>query len=262
VQLGGCTYEVQLGGLTWRDENMKNMGIKPPFYGVRTLSNILIDGVFAYLDERALFDLSWGVKLKDNKEKERLLKEEFKSLLREIKAETVQNAWLDLKAVYGYFKYRASDENLEILDESNTLVEKFRFFRTEKGTSLIDSFGNRSGSNSIVAFQAVTVGSRIGRAIGSLNDAGEVTRAFLLHGLGVQMAEALAEYVHHTVMGELNLKENESRRYSPGFPLWKRLEDQVKLFKILDVEKRLDVHLTEAYQMVPEQSTTAMIIID
>lgn len=243
------------------DENMKNMGIKPPFYGVRTLSNIPIDDVFACVDERALFNLSWGVKLKNNKEKERLLEKEFKSLLQEMKEETVRKAWLDLKAVYGYFKYRVSGEDLEILDEKNMRVEKIRFFRTKKGTSLIDSFNNKSELNNIVAFQAVTAGGRIGHAIQSLNDAGEVTRAFLLHGLSVQTAEALAEYVHHVIMDELALEKNESRRYSPGFPLWKQLEDQVKLFKILDVEKRLDIYLTEAYQMVPEQSTTAMVIV-
>ncbi|MBL7072834.1 MAG: hypothetical protein ISS33_03515 [Candidatus Omnitrophica bacterium] len=240
---------------------MKNMGIKPPFYGVRTLSNIPPGDVFAWLDERALFNLSWGVKLKDNKEKERLLEEKFKPLLRDMKAEIVQNAWLDLKAVYGYFKYRVNAEELEILDENGARVEKIQFQRTEKGFGLIDSFEKSSELNNIVAFQAVTVGNRIRDAIQSLNDTGEATRAFLLHGLGVQMAEALAEYTHDTVRKELNLKKNGSRRYSPGFPLWKQLEDQTKLFKILDIEKRLDIHLTEAYQMVPEQSTTAMIII-
>jgi len=250
-----------LGGVTGRDKFMKNMEIIPPFYGVRTLLDIPIDDVFACLDERALFNLSWGVKLKDNEEEERLLKEEFKSLLRDMKIETVQNAWLDLKAVYGYFKYRVSGEDLEILDGNDERVEKIHFLRTEKGSGLIDRFNDLSELNNIVAFQAVTVGNRIGSAIKSLNDAGKISRAFLLHGLSVQMAEAMAEYTHNTVRKELNLKKDESQRYSPGFPLWQQLEDQVKLFKILDVEKRLDIHLTEAYQMVPEQSTTAMIII-
>ena len=240
---------------------MKNIAGEAPFYGVRTLLNISPEEVFPCIDEFALFSLSWGVKLKDNKSKERLLREEFKPLLEEMKIESINNAWLDLKAVYGYFKYRLSGEDMEIVDENNARIEKFRFTRSEKGTSLIDSFARGREFNNIVAFQAVTVGNIVEGAIKRLNDAGEISRAFLLHGLASQTAEALAEYVHNIVRKELNLRKNGSRRYSPGFPLWRQIEDQVKIFNILDIEKRLDVHLTEAYQMVPEQSTTAMVVI-
>jgi len=240
---------------------MKNIVGEAPFYGVRTLLNISPEKVFSYLDEFALFSLSWGVKLKDKKSKERLLREEFKPLLEEMKIEAINNAWLDLKAAYGYFKYRLSGNDMEIVDENNARIEKFRFPRSEKGTSLMDSFSSCSESNDIVVFQAVTVGSIVEGAIKRLNDAGEISRAFLLNGLAAQTAEALAEYVHNIIRKELNLSGNGSRRYSPGFPLWRQLEDQVKIFNILDIEKRLDVHLTEAYQMVPEQSTIAMVVI-
>ena len=76
----------------------------------------------------------------------------------------------------------------------------------------------------------------------------------------MHLAEALAEYVHGKIREELKLKKGQGKRYSPGYPLWRDLEDQKKIFRLLDVERRLDVHLTESYQMVPEQSTTAMIV--
>jgi 5-methyltetrahydrofolate--homocysteine methyltransferase len=231
---------------------------KLPFYGVRTLSNIPVDEVFSYLDERMLFDLAWGAKLKDKREKERLLREEYRPLLRELKEECVRKRWLDLKAVYGYFKCHVLDGNIEVLDESGSVLEEIHFFRSEerKGTALTDYFSEHD----IVAFQAVTVGDKINGAVRMLNETKEFTRAFFLHGLSVWLAEALAAYVHDRIRRELKLKKGQGKRYSPGYPLWKQLEDQEKIFRILDAEKRLNIRLTEAYQMVPEQSTTAMVV--
>jgi 5-methyltetrahydrofolate--homocysteine methyltransferase len=231
---------------------------KLPFYGVRTLSNIPVDEVFSYLDERMLFDLAWGAKLKDKREKERLLREEYRPLLRELKEECVRKRWLDLKAVYGYFKCHVLDGNIEVLDESGSVLEEIHFFRSEegKGAALTDYFSEHD----IVAFQAVTVGDKINGAVRMLNETKEFTRAFFLHGLSVWLAEALAAYVHDRIRRELKLKKGQGKRYSPGYPLWKQLEDQEKIFRILDAEKRLNIRLTEAYQMVPEQSTTAMVV--
>ncbi|MFC1644067.1 vitamin B12 dependent-methionine synthase activation domain-containing protein, partial [Candidatus Omnitrophota bacterium] len=235
---------------------------EPPFYGARSVSNIPADEIFSYLNERMLFDLAWGAKLKDKKEKERLIEEEYKPLLQELKEESIRKGWLDLKAVYGYFRCRVSDTGMEILDESGQVLEKIHFEHSEEatGVSLADYFSNEPEGYDIVAFQAVTVGEKVNDAIRELNEKKEFTRAFFLHGLSVHLAEAVAAYVHDRIRRELKLKENQGKRYSPGYPLWKRMEDQEKIFKILDVEKRLDVRLTEAHQMVPEQSTTAMIV--
>ncbi len=233
-----------------------------PFYGIRTLSNIPCDEVFEYLDENMLFSVAWGAKLKDEKEKKRIIEKEYRPLLAELKEEAVRKRWLDLKAVYGYFKCRAADTDMEVLDASGKLLEKFEFVRLEdKGAlALADYFSNEPEGYDIVVFQAVTVGSKISEAVDKFNGNKEFTRAFFLHGLSVHLAEALAAYVHDRVRKELRLAKTEGKRYSPGYPLWRNMEDQKKIFKILDVEKRLDVHLTEACQMVPEQSTTAMIV--
>ncbi len=234
----------------------------PPFYGARFLGNIPADEVFSYLDEDALFRLAWGVRLKDEKEKARLIEKEYAPLLKELKEESIRKGWLDLKAVYGYFKCRTRGEDMEVLDGSGRVLEKIHFPRStdRKNISLADYFPGGPEGYDIVAFQAVTVGGKINDAVRELNEAEEFTRAFFLHGLSVHLAEALAAYVHDRIRGELKLKKGQGRRYSPGYPLWRDLADQQKIFRMLDVEKRLNVHLTESYQMVPEQSTTAMVV--
>ncbi|MGB2650718.1 MAG: homocysteine S-methyltransferase family protein [Candidatus Omnitrophota bacterium] len=234
----------------------------PPFFGVRPLSNIPADAVFEYLDERMLFDLAWGAKLKDEKEKKRIIKEEFKPLLAELKEECLRKGWLDLKAVYGYFRCRAAGDEIEVLNESGDLLEKFRFQAAGggSGTSLVDYFSSDPDKLDVVAFQAVTVGKKINTAIGELGEEKEFTRAFFLHGLSVHLAEALAAYVHDLIRKEWGIKKAQGKRYSPGYPLWRDLKDQAKLFRLLEIEPRLGLNLTEGYQIVPEQSTTAMIV--
>lgn len=247
-----------------RDEGRgtKDARPKPPFYGVKSFSNIPIDEVFTYLDEEMLFSLAWGAKLKDKKEKTRLIEDEYKPLLKELKEESIHKRWLDLKAVYGYFKCHVVAEDMDVLDESGKVLEKIHFSRSEKGKkiSISDYFSTEPAEYDVVAFQAVTVGDKINDTIRHLNETKEFTRAFFLHGLSVSLAEALTAYTHHRIRCELGLKKNQGQRYSPGYPLWQRIEDQEKLFRLLDVEKRLGVRLTEGYQMVPEQSTTAMIV--
>ncbi|RKY41708.1 MAG: methionine synthase [Candidatus Makaraimicrobium thalassicum] len=250
------------GGVSGKKVRRRKKLPEVPFYGVRRLSSISADEVFPYLDRRALFDLGWGARLKDEKEKARLIEEEYMPLLQELKEESIRKGWLDLKAVYGYFRCRVLDETMEVLDESGKVLENIRFFRSggKAPAVLTDYFSNGPEGFDIVAFQAVTVGEKINDAIKALNDAQEFTRAFFLHGLSVHLAEALAAYVHDMIRRELKLKKGQGRRYSPGYPLWKRIEDQQKIFSILDVERRLNIRLTEGYQMVPEQSTTAMIV--
>jgi len=233
----------------------------PPFYGVRAVSNISIDEVFRYLDERAVFEHAWGAaKIRDAEEKERLFREEYRPLLDGLKEESVRKGWLDLKVVYGYFQCRACGEALEIISKDGGVTETIGFQRADGGKSIADYFPGGADGVDITAFQAVTVGDKISGAIESLTAAGEFTRAYLLHGMSVRLAEALAAYMHDRIRGELGLQEGQGRRYSPGYPLWREMEDQKKIFRLLEIERRLGLRLTEGYQIVPEQSTTAMIV--
>ncbi|MGD2278953.1 MAG: dihydropteroate synthase, partial [Candidatus Omnitrophota bacterium] len=232
-----------------------------PFYGVRAVSNIPADEVYARLDERALFELSWAAG-KAREEKERLIEEEYKPLLKELKEESLRKGWLDFRAVYGYFKCRAKGQELEVLGGDGKVLETIRFERIKEGMggSLADYFIPGPEGYDIAAFQAVTVGEKIGEAVNSLIGKKEYSRGFFLHGLSVHLAEALAAYMHDRIREELKLKKGQGKRYSPGYPLWKNMEDQAKLFRLLECEKRLGLELTEGYQIVPEQSTTAMIV--
>jgi 5-methyltetrahydrofolate--homocysteine methyltransferase len=234
------------------------MPVCPPFTGARTITNVPVDEVFAYLDKRMLFEVSWGAKLSDKDEKARFIEKEYEPALRELKEEAIRKGWLDLKAVYGYFGCRVNENGgMEIMDGRGKRLETIDFLPAPDGTRISDYFVPEADT---VAFQAVTVGEKVNEAIGMLNDSGEPTKAFYLHGLSVNLAEALAAYVHDRIRDELGLKKGEGKRYSPGYPLWKELSDQRKLFKLLDVEKRIGVYLTKDHQMVPEQSTTAVVV--
>ncbi|MBD3426494.1 MAG: methionine synthase [Candidatus Omnitrophica bacterium] len=231
----------------------------PPFFGVRPLSSIPADGVFEYLDKRAVFELAWGAKLKDQDKKHMLMKKEYEPLLDELKQECMRKGWLDLKAVYGYFRCRVEGDKMQVLDEGGSPLEEF-IFPVSGGICLTDYFVKGPDKLDVAAFQAVTVGKRINRAISELGDNKEYARAFYLHGLSVHLAEALASYVHDLIRSEWGLNKGQGKRYSPGYPMWRDLKDQSKLFRLLEINERLGLDLTRGYQIVPEQSTTAMIV--
>jgi len=237
----------------------KKKAPEPPFWGGRPLVNIPADEVFPLIDERMLFELAWGAKLKDKKERARIIETDYRPLLQDMQEESIRKGWLDLKAVYGYFKCTTREQVMDVLDAEGKVLETLAFPRERggKNLSLADYF---DPPGDVVAFQAVTVGGKINRAIAELTEKKDLSRAFFLHGFSVHLAEALAAYVHGLIRRELGLKKGQGKRYSPGYPLWRHLEDQEKIFRLLDVEKYLGVRLTEGHQMVPEQSTTAMIV--
>jgi 5-methyltetrahydrofolate--homocysteine methyltransferase len=112
----------------------------------------------------------------------------------------------------------------------------------------------------VVAFQVVTVGDAATRVADELNAKGAYADALYLHGLAVETAEALAETWHRAVRRELGLADGQGKRYSPGYPSWPELDDQRALWRLLDPERTIGVSLTEAHQMVPEQSTSAIVL--
>jgi 5-methyltetrahydrofolate--homocysteine methyltransferase len=234
----------------------------PPFVGLRDVTNIPFDEVFKYCDEKRLFD-TWGSKLKEGSDNASL-PEEYGQVLKELKDESIRQGWLDLKAVYGYFNCSTEGTVMNILDENGGARESIDFAvePSKKGTPLSAYFLPGRSGNDIVAFQAVTVGSRISEVVEELDSNGDYTRSFYLHGFSVHLAEAVASYIHDRIRKELDLKEGQGKRYSPGFFIWKDITDQKKIFKLLDIENRIGVKLTSECQMVPEQSTTAIIVYD
>jgi 5-methyltetrahydrofolate--homocysteine methyltransferase len=112
----------------------------------------------------------------------------------------------------------------------------------------------------VVAFQVVTVGKKATEKFERLQEAGEFAEAYYWHGFAVQMAEAAADYLHAHIRRELNIAQDRGKRYSWGYPAIPELEDHVKVFELLPAEEALGMSLTSAYQLVPEQSTAAIIV--
>jgi 5-methyltetrahydrofolate--homocysteine methyltransferase len=236
----------------------------PPFWGTRVVPSgaIALADLWPHLDLPELFKLQWGVRAK-GEEYERMVREEFGPLLEELKAEVQANGWLTPRVVYGYFPCHADGNDLVVLDPVHRREELVRlsFPRQpdERRLCLPDYFRTERGTD-VVAFQVVTVGDQASRIAERLQEAGEYARALYLHGLAVETAEALADHWHDQVRRELGLAEGQGKRYSPGYPAWPELADQRKLWKLLDPERAIGVSLTSAEQMVPEQSTSAVVL--
>jgi 5-methyltetrahydrofolate--homocysteine methyltransferase len=176
--------------------------------------------------------------------------------------------------VYGYFPCQSSGNELIIYDPQDfqrptngapTLREitRFHFPRQHERDRLClaDYFASTtSGNIDVVAFQLVTMGTPPSEAVESLQQAGDYSEAYFVHGLSVQMAEALAEYSNRVVQRELGLERPRGRRYSWGYPAIPDLQDQTKLFDLLPIRSATGVEITESYQFVPEQTTAALVV--
>ena len=237
----------------------------PPFWGPRVVppSDLRLQDVWPHLDLIELYKLQWGVRSKDKVEYERLIRDEFGPKLEALKADILANGWLTPRIVYGYFPCHADGNALVVLDPVHRKepLARLTFPRQpdEKHLCLADYFREEPGSD-VVAFQVVTVGTEATRLADAWQEAGEYSRALYLHGLAVETAEALADHWHAVVRKELGLPALQGKRYSPGYPAWPELVDQRQIWKLLDPERTIGVSLTSADQMVPEQSTSAIVL--
>ena len=236
----------------------------PPFWGTRTVPAGTIDlkDVWPHLDLAELFKLQWGVKLK-GEEYERAVRTEFGPKLASLQTECLANGWLVPKVVYSYFPCHASGNDLVVLDpqDRKRVLATLSFPRQpgDQKLCLADYFREEPGTD-VVPFQVVTVGDQATRVADQLNEQGRYAEALYLHGLAVETAEALADYWHVQVRRELGIPETQGKRYSPGYPSWPELDDQRAIWKLLDPERAIGVSLTSAQQMVPEQSTSAVVL--
>ena len=113
----------------------------------------------------------------------------------------------------------------------------------------------------VVAFQVVTVGREATEKFDALQATNDYSEAYFTHGLAVQCAEATADYLHQHIRRELGLGEEQGKRYSWGYPAIPELEDHKKVFQLLPaVTTALGMSLSAAYQLIPEQSTAAIIV--
>ena len=215
------------------------------------LDQINMKEVWTMIDKKSLFKLSWGLRGKAGAESE----EEHEQLLTEWKIRIIRDKLIEPEVVYGYFKCHNNGQKLLVENPSGDNVE-FDFPRSTKPEHLCltDYFGD----DDVVAFQSVTVGAKVSDILETWNDEDKYTDAYYLHGLAVELAEALAQWINQKIKSELHL-EKSGLRYSWGFPSCPDVSQHHLLWKLLAPEKS-GMTLTESGQIIPEQSTAAIVI--
>jgi 5-methyltetrahydrofolate--homocysteine methyltransferase len=248
----------------------------PPFWGPRVVPSdqIPFAGMFAGMDLKTLYRLHWGAR-GSGEEFDRLIRDDFEPRRLALQEEAEREGWLTPRAVYGYFPCQSDGQDLVIFEPSafvpgsltprGKIEERLRFTfprqADREGLCLSDYFQPREGSKfDVVAFQIVTVGPGADELGEQLNARGEYSKALFVHGLGVSAAEGLAEWQHRRIRDELGLEDERGKRYSFGYSACPELADQAKLFELLKPETSIGVTLTSAYQLVPEASTSALIV--
>ncbi len=250
----------------------------PPFYGSRIVKGIALASYLGALDERALFVGQWGLQGKRG-EYEAMVENEGRPRLRSLLNDVQSNGWLNAAVVYGYFPCYSEGNDLVILHHEgpNKGLErtKFTFPRQtrDRRLCLSDFFRSKeSGEIDTVAFHVVTMGQSVSDATAKFFAANEYREYLELHGLSVQLTEALAEHWHARIRDELGFSNEDAAnidaildqgyrgsRYSFGYPACPDLEQQLQLCELLEPE-RIGVELSEEFQLHPEQSTSAIIV--
>jgi len=264
---------------TNRSDVSANVAIpQPPFIGSRVVQDIPLSDVFAYVNETALFKGQWQFKQgrKPNDEYRALVAEHVRPVFEELKTRSEREGLLIPRVVYGYFHCQSSGNDLIIYEGTTTReLTRFTFPRQPGGKRLClaDYFAAvESGHIDVVGFDLVTMGRRASEYAQHLFKSDNYSDYLYFHGLSVESAEALAELWHKKMREELGIADHDAAnlnelfrqgyqgsRFSFGYPACPNLEDQVKLFELLD-PSRIDVELTEEFQLEPEQSTSAIII--
>lgn len=250
----------------------------PPFWGTKVVEDISLDEVFRYVNDVALIRGQWQVRKGKLQEDEyrRLLEEKIYPDYENLKSKIKSDKLLRPKVVYGYFPCQ-SDGNDLIIYHDDLKRERMRFTfprqRDDRFLCLADYFASvESGRMDVVAFHLVTMGTVASEHSARLFAANNYKEYLYFHGLSVESAEALAELWHKKIREELGIAGSDAQdirrlfsqgyqgaRYSFGYPACPNLEDQAKLMQLLDGE-RIGVRLTDEFQLVPEQSTTAIIV--
>ncbi|MGH9556848.1 MAG: vitamin B12 dependent-methionine synthase activation domain-containing protein, partial [Terriglobales bacterium] len=269
---------------------------KPLFFGVRVEKNFDLGELFGYINPTALFKNQWQLKTASQEDYARLVEQKYRPLLLKLQEEVATAGWFHPQAVYGWFPCQSSGNDVILYDPSSCSpavphardranveagdlareIQRFTFPRQKEGRRLCisDFFAPQdSGRKDVIGLSVVTVGARASEESHRLFEAGEYTRYLYLHGLSVETAEALAELLHKRMREQLGIAGADSpnirdlfhqkyrgSRFSFGYPACPNLEDQTKIFALLDPEHTIGVRLTSGYQIEPEQSTSAIVV--
>jgi 5-methyltetrahydrofolate--homocysteine methyltransferase len=236
---------------------------EPPFWGSREVE-IDMDEVFRHIDTHVLFKLHWGGRGVKGEDWARLVSEDFQPRLERMWSEAT---YLRPRARLGYFPCNSEGNELIVWDPDSPgerELERLVFPRQPRHDRicLADFYRPLSGAGSgqfdVVALQAVTAGDEVSQLMARLEADGEFAEQLFVHGLGVQTAEALAEWLHGQVRSDLGLEPTQGRRYSWGYPACPEQSEHEKVFRLLDAPS-IGLRLSGGFAVEPEQSTLAIV---
>jgi 5-methyltetrahydrofolate--homocysteine methyltransferase len=250
----------------------------PPFWGARIIEKVSVKALLPFLNDQMLFTFHWGFRKagKSLEEYWKWVDTEVRPILHRLLKECEEGDILHPQAAYGYFKCAAENNDIVLFGEDgSTELGRFALPRQNKegGICIADFFRDvDSGERDVIGLQVVTAGQKVADVAREWFNGNRYQDYLYLHGLGVEIAEALAEYVHKRIRGELGFSHEDARemkqllkqgyrgsRYSFGYPACPNLEDQSLLLSLLGAE-RIGIELSEEFQLHPEQSTSAIVV--
>jgi 5-methyltetrahydrofolate--homocysteine methyltransferase len=251
----------------------------PPFWGARAIA-VPPKAVLPFLNERSLYQFQWGFR-KQGRSLDDFLgwaKQELRPVMKRVLALCEADDILHPQAIYGYWKAAGQGNELILFEQDGTTeVARFALPRQprEDGACIADFFRDvEDGERDVIGLQVVTVGQKASDTARLWFEDNRYQDYLYLHGLSVEMAEATAEYVHKRIRAELGFAAEDDRdmekmlgqgyrgsRYSFGYPACPRLEDQAQILTLLDAE-RIGVSLSDEWQLHPEQSTSAIVVLN
>ncbi len=253
--------------------------VQPPFWGARMLQSSP-KAVLPFLNERSLYQFQWGFR-KQGRSLEDFLgwaKQELRPVMKRMFAICDNEAILAPQASYGYWKAAGQGNDLLVFaEDGSTELARFSLPRQPRddGECIADFFRDvDDAERDVIALQVVTVGQKASDTARLWFEDNRYQDYLYLHGLSVEMAEAMAEYTHKRIRAECGFAAEDDRdmdrmlgqayrgsRYSFGYPACPKLEDQVPLLKLLDAEQ-MGVSLSDEWQLHPEQSTSAIVVLN
>src|SRR4051812_35442717 len=232
---------------------------EPPYWGVREIP-VDLDEVYSHLDTHVLFKLHWGGRGVKGEAWRRLVEDDFRPRLERMWRE---QDYLRPRALLGYFPCYSEGNEIVVLDpaDRSTVLERLVAPRQPNGDRicLADFFRPKdSGELDVVALQAVTAGEEVTELMAALERDGEFAEQLFTHGLGVQAAEGMAEWLHWRVREGLGIPATQGRRYSWGYPAIPEQSEHEKVFRLLGLDS-IGIRLSGGYAVEPEQSTLALV---
>jgi 5-methyltetrahydrofolate--homocysteine methyltransferase len=250
---------------------------KPPFLGARAIEAVNLKSIVPYINEVTLYQFQWGYRRKGKPlaEYKKLIDERVRPVFMALAKQCAKENILEPKAAYGYWRCVPEGDALVLLhpEDDGRVAARFAFPRqaAKRRLCIADYFHARAGEPDVVALQVVTVGQRASEVAREWFAADRYQDYLHLHGLSVETAEGLAEYVHRQIRGELGIAHEDARdmreifkqgyrgcRYSFGYPACPNLADQEVLLDLLGAA-RIGIEMSDEHQLWPEQSTSALI---